>query len=240
MRKWQYVRMSSLLFLALLIVAEAAILRAVAQDNFSTRITTCYPYNQDKHLDVGVDVVVPNWRGMTNLEPVYATARSAAENQCKTAKAPSAAIMKLSVEVKNTTGMTVLRAEMSLWQPQTREMRVTWDNRAAVARAEDEHRTRAAAAQAASEMNEKRRQIAVTDCGSGPKFSGGPWFSSTYGVAANDEVQRAKEAGYFCIKDVEYLSAAPNPFGGKAARAKFTGYKKDRFELLVQVRDFAY
>jgi hypothetical protein len=45
------------------------------------------------------------------------------------------------------------------------------------------------------------------------------------------------------VKTVEYLSPAVNPFGGKAARARFTGYRYNifnDFRLVVEVRDFAY
>jgi hypothetical protein len=83
----------------------------------------------------------------------------------------------------------------------------------------------------------KRRQVAVKDCGARPILSGGPWFSSTYSVAAMDEARRGN---FFCVKTVEHISAAPNPFGGNAARARFTGYRNSDFQPVVEIRDFAY
>ena len=53
-------------------------------------------------------------------------------------------------------------------------------------------------------------------------------------------VDETKGGDFFCVTTVEYISAAPNPFGGKAARARFTGYEKRTFESISQVRDFAY
>lgn len=95
----------------------------------------------------------------------------------------------------------------------------------------------AARQQAESDATERRKQVAVANCKGGPKISGGPWFSSTYSVAVVDET---KGGDFFCVTTVEYISAAPNPFGGKAARARFTGYEKRTFESISQVRDFAY
>lgn len=116
------------------------------------------------------------------------------------------------------------------------------DNVAArgIAREKRESETRAAEERKKAEEAEalvKRKEVATKDCGARPVLSGGPWFSSTYSVAAMDETQRGN---FFCIKTVEYVSAAPNPFGGNAARARFTGYRKGDFQSVVEVRDFAY
>jgi hypothetical protein len=102
---------------------------------------------------------------------------------------------------------------------------------------EEQNAQQTAARAAAVAALENAKQLALNDCQGGPKLSGGPWFSSTYRVAANDEI---KNAGFFCVKSVEYISAAPNPFGGNAARARFTGYRVGDFQSLVTVRDFAY
>lgn len=116
------------------------------------------------------------------------------------------------------------------------------DNVAAreIAREKRENEMREAEARKKAEEAEaltKRKQVAINDCGARPVLSGGPWFSSTYSVAAMDETQRGN---FFCVKTVEYVSAAPNPFGGNAARARFTGYRKDDFQPVTEVRDFAY
>jgi hypothetical protein len=100
---------------------------------------------------------------------------------------------------------------------------------------------------------EKQKSAALADCGAEPAISGGPWFSSTYKVAARD----AARSGFLCVKTVEYISAAPNPFGGNAARARFVGYQAryepqrgafglavgqemSTYELTSEVRDFPY
>jgi hypothetical protein len=85
---------------------------------------------------------------------------------------------------------------------------------------------------------EKRRQVALADCGGTPKLVGGPWFSSTYSVAARDVAQHAN--GFACVKLVEYISAAPNPFGGKAARVRLTGFDDRDFQPKVAVIDIPY
>jgi len=99
----------------------------------------------------------------------------------------------------------------------------------------EEAQQRAQIAQA--EAKEKQKQAALADCGPSPQVTGGPWFSSTYSIAALDA---ARHGNYLCTKTIEYISAAPNPFGGKAARARFTGYRAFDFQLVNEVRDFAY
>jgi hypothetical protein len=112
------------------------------------------------------------------------------------------------------------------------------DARIAREGAEREQRERdAQARKAEAEAKEARRLAALADCGQGPKLLGGPWFSSTYKVAANDETRRI---GMLCVRSVEYVSAAPNPFGGNAARARFTGYSAADFQPVVAVHDFPY
>jgi hypothetical protein len=227
-------------------VAYGAILGCASAQELTAKVTYCYAYNIDlqtqryKHVDVYVDVIDANWRNMKSIVPAGKAAMAAAESQCRAAKYPSASLMALKVNVKTPRGRPVVNAELNAWRPETRTLRVTYDNRAAVARQEDEEKARDEAIKTQIAANEKRKEAAIKDCAGGPKLSGGPWFSSTYSVAANDEVNRAKRDGYFCIKTVEYVSAAPNPFGGKAARAKFIGYNNRNFAPLVQVRDFPY
>jgi uncharacterized protein DUF4189 len=100
------------------------------------------------------------------------------------------------------------------------------------------------AAQKEAVEKEQRKAIAVKDCPAQPTISGGPWFSSTYKVGAMDEARRATDQNnmmnrVFCVKSIEYLSDAPNPFGGKAARARFTVYDL-HYRLVAQTRDFPY
>jgi hypothetical protein len=95
--------------------------------------------------------------------------------------------------------------------------------------------------QAEAAAREKRRQAALADCGSEATFSGGPWFSSTYKMAATDMGRRRPPDGRFlCVKTIEYIGAAVNPFGGNAARAKFIGYDAFTFQPLSMVMDFPY
>jgi uncharacterized protein DUF4189 len=89
---------------------------------------------------------------------------------------------------------------------------------------------------------EQRKAIAEKDCPREPSILGGPWFSSTYRIGALDAARNAVSADFdrvFCVKSVEYLSDAPNPFGGKAARARFIVYDRD-YKLVSQTRDFPY
>ena len=92
-------------------------------------------------------------------------------------------------------------------------------------------------AQLAAQAKEKIKQTALADCGPQPAVSGGPWFSSTYKVAAADA---ARADGLLCTKTVEYIGPAVNPFGGNAARAKFSGYDAINFQPVMVVRDFPY
>jgi hypothetical protein len=96
--------------------------------------------------------------------------------------------------------------------------------------------------QAADEVN-ARRQAALADCGSSPSISGGPWFSSTYKLAVEGAVTDTIHGmfpSFVCVKSVEYVGPAPNPFGGNAARAKFTGYDRNNFTLITKIREFPY
>lgn len=88
-----------------------------------------------------------------------------------------------------------------------------------------------------AEAKEKRRVAALADCGASPSISGGPWFSSTYKTAATDA---ARNQRFLCMKTVEYIGAAVNPFGGNAARAKFAGYDAFNYQPLTVVMDFPY
>jgi hypothetical protein len=111
------------------------------------------------------------------------------------------------------------------------------EGRALQAAEEKARQERATAAAKVASEKAKVRQAALADCGASPKLSGGPWLSSTYSVAAKD---LARSERYLCIKSVEYISAAPNPFGGNAARARITGYRSYDFQPVVEVQDFPY
>lgn len=97
----------------------------------------------------------------------------------------------------------------------------------------------AEAQKAEADAMEKKKQAALADCGPTPKISGGPWFSSTYSIAAVDTARNYKNA-FLCVKTVQYISAAPNPFGGKAARAEFIGYSAQDYGPVSYVADFPY
>lgn len=89
----------------------------------------------------------------------------------------------------------------------------------------------------AAQAQEARKNAALADCGAAPTLSGGPWFSSTYKTAATDASRNGR---FLCVKTVEYIGAAVNPFGGNAARAKFTGYDALSLQPLSLVMDFPY
>lgn len=117
-------------------------------------------------------------------------------------------------------------------QIQREEQRLA-NERAQQQRKEQEERERRAQAEA----REKRKQAALADCGSVPKISGGPWFSSTYEIAARDEARRS---GFLCVKLIKYLSAAPTRLAERR-RARFTGYRNNNdYSAAAEVRDFAY
>jgi len=51
----------------------------------------------------------------------------------------------------------------------------------------------------------------------------------------------AAMANRFCgVKEVRYIGAGPNPFGGRAARIHLTGFSKEDLTRMVQVIDIAY
>jgi len=87
---------------------------------------------------------------------------------------------------------------------------------------------------------ERLKQAAQSDCGASPTLSGGPWVSSTYKVGALDEAERALSRWFLCVKAIEYISPAPNPLGGNAARAKFVGYDRFEYKPHSEIRDFFY
>jgi hypothetical protein len=112
-------------------------------------------------------------------------------------------------------------------------------------KAQEDERKQAQRAQeqaqrADAEARQKRKQVAIADCGAATTISGGPWFSSTYKIAAQEAARTYYPNKFLCVKTVKYVSDAPNPFGGKAARAEFVGYDMENFNFLSQVLDFPY
>lgn len=106
------------------------------------------------------------------------------------------------------------------------------------AKAADNARKAAEEQRIRREQERKQRKLAaLQQCGPEPKISGGPWFSSTYKVAARDA---ARHSEFVCVSSVEYLSAAPNPFGGNAARIRLTGFDAYKFEPKVMTIDIPY
>jgi hypothetical protein len=96
------------------------------------------------------------------------------------------------------------------------------------------------AQEAAAASAEKKKQAALADCGTAPQISGGPWFSSTYSIAAGEAVRNYYPSQFLCVKTIKYRSDAPNPFGGKAARAEFIGYSAQTYEPVNYILDFPY
>lgn len=113
------------------------------------------------------------------------------------------------------------------------KQRVEAERRQALARAQEEARKQEIERQkqemerqkqAALELD-RRKQAALSDCGAAPALSGSPWFDPTYKIAALETART--HTGFFCVKTVEYIGPAPNPFGGKGAQIKLIGYGRD-------------
>ncbi|SDG88527.1 hypothetical protein SAMN05216338_1003323 [Bradyrhizobium sp. Rc2d] len=84
---------------------------------------------------------------------------------------------------------------------------------------------------------ERRKQAALADCGSNwPTLISGPWFSTTYKTAAIDGARRSN---YLCVKSIEYLGAAPNPFGLNSAKARLIFYTNNAIRQTQDI-DFFY
>jgi hypothetical protein len=115
------------------------------------------------------------------------------------------------------------------------------DAEAARVRADQQHlESEAQARKAEAEAKEKRRLAVLADCGDSPVISGGPWFSSTYKVGALDEARNQTGPRFVCVKEIEYIGRAVNPFGGNAARATFTGFQVETFQPIAVTLDFPY
>lgn len=122
----------------------------------------------------------------------------------------------------------------SLLQQEQREAQAREAAQAAQVQAQQQAQKREAERQrllAAKEAAEK-------DCGATPSVSGGPWFSSTYKTGALDAVRQLGQ--FICVKTIEYVGPAVNPFGGNAARAKFIGYDNTNYKPYFELSDFPY
>jgi hypothetical protein len=140
---------------------------------------------------------------------------------------------------------------VAVWDRAEAKWHTKWDRTAQVIRDYDVQtalqaaRGKQAAEQAQrieeeARQKEKSKQSALADCGANPVIIGGPWFSSTYKIGAEDEVRRRVGEEFLCVKSVEYVSPAVNPAGGQAARATFTGYDNRSYSLTKFNIDFPY
>jgi hypothetical protein len=213
-------------------------------EGLAMRLGGCGQFSQGK-TNMSVRAVVPNWRGFngSNIQSLFDVALRFADDRCRSVKFPGSSIGLFEIFVDSPKGSQVLVISRQNMDP----IRVSLDRRNDVARDEklqadrevaNANRAAADAARKAAALEdlEKQRKAATSDCGTDIKLSGGPWFSSTYAIAAKDEAKR----GFFCVKSIEYVSEAVNPFGGKAARARFIGYSQQDFSSVTEVRDFPY
>jgi hypothetical protein len=216
-----------------------------SQVQSKTTIDTCNGWREEAGIEVRFRVIVPDWRQLGTQEVIETLLESGsrvAMEQCRAAIAADR-LGKFSAFIVAENSPIYFAAVTAQKYRTGASWTIIKNNVPDLVRQEErdaEQRRRLAAEEEGrkleAEARAKRKESAQADCGTSPKISGGPWFSSTYSVAANDEARR----GFFCVKLVEYVSAAPNPFGGKAARARFIGYNTGDFQPTVQVRDFAY
>lgn len=234
-------------FLSAVFVATAFALHAQAQ--VRTEVLTCedgsYPSNWG--VEIRFKITLSDWHQVKEQSALMSALDAGAQaslNQCSGTLAgkritrisgdvfaPNSGVMYGQIATFRRSGPT------GSWEPYMNEIPGLIQQEQRQAELKRQQEIEEAKKKADAEANEKRKQAALAGCAGGPNLSGGPWFSSTYSVAARDETRRGN---FFCVKTVEYISAAPNPFGGNAARARFTGYRNSDFQPVVEVRDFAY
>jgi hypothetical protein len=196
-------------------------------------------YQDYQHIGAGLAITVKDWHALQDMEVVkrlISPYLQEAMNKCPTGNG-----FVVTIDAPNASRRVV----EAVWRRETGQ----WKIESAVAILAGQEQAAAQAKAAAEEQQRQQQQAkaekerlmaaARADCGASAVLSGGPWFSSTYKIAAGDEAKRAI-GRFLCVKSVEYVSAAPNPFGGNAARAKFTGYDAMQLKPLIEVRDFAY
>ena len=150
-------------------------------------------------------------------------------------KCGSGSLMSYNVVIKDMRGNTGFTATMYLYDKNRQ-----WNYQTRMPQLIELSKQQSKNEEVARKALEARQAVARQDCGQQAAISGGPWFSSTYKVAVNDEIGKYIQSGrMFCIKSVEYISAAPNPLGGNAARIKVTGYDRS-LRLVYFVEDIAY
>jgi hypothetical protein len=112
----------------------------------------------------------------------------------------------------------------AMWDPRSNQWQL--DTRGLQQAMAEETRQQAAAVQQqqSQKVLEDKKAAAISACGADPSLSGGPWFSSTYKIAAQDAVRlviQYPSNNYICVKTVEYLSAAESSTSASIARTSF-------------------
>jgi hypothetical protein len=193
--------------------------------------------------------VVPDWHALADIKFVVRAlnaARFDVDAKCSPKLTPIVSIILRATNAPP--GRTIIEA---WWSRADDNWRITGngvstletEEKEELARKQQEEEAKrqeedaAKQAQLVAAAKEDRRKAALADCGSAPGISGGPWFSSTYKTAVTDA---ARNYRFLCVKNVEYIGAAVNVFGGNAARAKFTGYDASNYDPLAVVMDFPY
>lgn len=195
-----------------------------------------------------INVVVPDWHALQDNDVVMKVLNAARDSvfahcvqeRLKFPNMKTAVIAAVGVGAHNTPFQVV----SAWWYNGDAQWRITQNFVSQLVNQENQkieaQRQQAEAAKQAeqeAQAKERIRQAALADCGPQPSISGGPWFSSTYKTAAADA---ARNERFLCVKIIEYVGPAVNPFGGNAARAKFTGYAASTFQPLSAVMDFPY
>jgi hypothetical protein len=142
-----------------------------------------------------------------------------------------------------------VRKQAATEDAEQRARRAEAERRESLRKAREEEQRRAAELKAKQQAEQARaRQAALKECGREPIMKGGPWrswVSSAYKFAVQDLVKRLTSArdfrtAFLCVKSVEYLGDAPNPFGGNAARLKVIGADYRTYEMTARTADVPY
>src|SRR4029077_5696600 len=220
----------------------------IERQNGLTACAQNFQLNGQTVPNAQITVVIPDWHALQDNDLLMKVLNAARDNvfaycaqeRLKFPNMKTAVVAAVGVGAHN----TPLQVISAWWYNGDAQWRITenmvaqlinQENQKIAAQRQQEEAAKQA--QLEAQAKEKIRQAALADCGPQPTISGGPWFSSTYKTAALDASRNGR---FLCTKTIEYVSAAVNPFGGNAARARFSGYDANNLQPIVEVRDFPY
>jgi hypothetical protein len=243
--------MRSLLFALVLLLCVAgtpALAQGFVVQNGLTACAQNFQLNGQTVVNTQINVAVPDWHALGDNAVVMNVLNGARNTVSAYCAQQRLRFPNMKVAVVTAVGIGATNTPVQVigawWYDGDGQWHITQnivaqltnqENQRIAAQRQQEEAARQA--QLVAEANQKIRQAALADCGPQPTISGGPWFSSTYKIAASDASRNGR---FLCTKTIEYIGAAVNPFGGNAARARFTGYDAITFQPLVEVRDFPY